>query len=177
MRRADTAASSAFNFLTAASATNTILTVGGSGTVTLRTIDAANAAATVAFERSRFSGGVQTAVQDGDVLQQLSFAGYGGGASAAVTAATITARVQQASPSSTQMGGKLVLATTAAGGTTPTNTWTLDNAGRTLHGQLTTDPTASSITSACECARGCACACRRRARAPQPCSTSSVRRA
>ncbi len=110
-----------------------MLSIGGSGGALIRTIGATNAAATVAFERSRYSGG-QAAVADGDVLEQLAFAAFGGGSTAAVTAASITARVQQPSPTSSQMGGKITLATTASGGTAPANTWVLDNTGASTLG-------------------------------------------
>lgn len=146
-------AGASYNLLTASTATNRLLTVGGSGTTVIRTVDAADAAASVKFERSGYSSG-QAAVGDGDVLEQLVFAGFGGGGSTpAVTASTITVLVQQPSPSSSQMGGKIVLATTASGGTSPTNTWVLDNAGSaTLGGAVTAAPAGSiSFTGSCGC--------------------------
>jgi hypothetical protein len=87
------------------------------------------------FSRSRGAVGVQTVMNSGDVISNLSFRGSDG--ASFVPAAVIIAAVD-GTPGAGDMPGRLTFATTADGAATPTERMRIDSAGQVGIGATTT---------------------------------------
>lgn len=126
-----------YKFYTAESSTETVMELDGVGQLTVRS--AHDSTPVTTYQRSRITTGTAQTVVDGDTIHQFDYSAYSGGTP--IVAARIAAIVDEDDvASTTKMGGRLLFATTADGGSSPTTRMTIENTGNVDINELTLYP-------------------------------------